>query len=116
MCALPCFPESEARSRGFTPGVRFSLTPPVMISPGGVNHNAFIVMVRPPGRTWGGINENFSPVFKRIYYLLPVASQMRCPMDESCLDLAKFCKNRRLAPPSTGNPGSAPDSYSDMCG
>ena len=30
------------------------------VCPGGVNHNAFIVMVRPPGRTWG-VNENFSP-------------------------------------------------------
>ena len=25
-------------------------------------------------------------------------------------------QNLRLAPPPTGNPGSAPDSYSDMCG
>ena len=27
---------------------------------GGANHNAFIVMVRPPGRTGGGVNENVS--------------------------------------------------------
>ena len=34
------------------------------VCPGGANHNAFIVMVRPPGRTQGGVNENFSPVLQ----------------------------------------------------
>ena len=33
-------------------------------APGGANHNAFIVVVRPPGAYRGGVNENFSPVFE----------------------------------------------------
>ena len=31
------------------------------VRPGGVNPNDKTVMINPPGRTWGGVNENFSP-------------------------------------------------------
>ena len=38
-----------------------------MISPGGANHNVFIVMVCPPERTiTGGVNENFTTGFLQV--------------------------------------------------
>ena len=32
-----------------------------LVCPGGVNPNDKTVMINPPGHTWRGVNENFSP-------------------------------------------------------
>ena len=37
--------------------------------PRGVNHNDKTVMINPPGRTWRGVNENFSPAKWRLSWL-----------------------------------------------
>ena len=56
-----------------------------LVHPRGVNHNDKTVMINPPGRTWRGVNENFSPAGRCQLHTVNEFPAKSCEIKENCV-------------------------------